>query len=97
MMHDMLAEKPAKERSQIFEFLIVFNLPKWVDKYIVHLKDDFAQIFGSFPSRQSTPHITVAKFSYQVQNQDAILLMLQDSLYVTRFLIQSFACSNRIK
>lgn len=73
--------KPTKEKNQIYEFLIVFNLPKWVEKYVVQLKDEFADTFGPFPSRHSVPHITLSKFPYLIQNQDTILLMLQDTLY----------------
>lgn len=75
-----------KEKCQNYQFLIVFNLPIWVDKYIVHLKEEFADTFGSFPSRHSTPHITLSKFPYQIQNQDTILLMLQDSLYRAQYI-----------
>lgn len=68
-------------KSQIYQFLIVFNLPQWVDKYVVQLKDEFAEEFGSFPSRTSKPHITISKFPYWIQNQDTILLLLQNELY----------------
>ncbi|WP_234567287.1 2'-5' RNA ligase family protein [Rhodohalobacter sp. 614A] len=69
------------EKKQIYQFLVVFDLPKWVDKYVIQQKEDFAERFGSFPSRTSIPHMTIAQFPYWVQDQDTILALLQDALY----------------
>ncbi|MTI86541.1 MAG: 2'-5' RNA ligase family protein [Balneolaceae bacterium] len=81
MVREALMEKPINEKALVYQFLIVFNLPKWVDKYIVQLKEEFADEFGSFPSRESKPHITIAQFTYWIQDQDTILLLLQNDLY----------------
>lgn len=67
--------------TKIFEFLIVLNLPKWIDKYAKQLKSDFHDRFGSYYSRHSKPHITISKFPYLEKNQERFLRLLQGYLF----------------
>lgn len=69
------------QEDRVYEFLIVINLPKWVEKYALQLKSEFFDQFGLYYSRHSKPHITISKFPFLEKNQETILLLLQDYLF----------------
>ena len=71
-------------RPKIYEFLIVLNLPKWVDKYVVQLKDEFHNQFGFYYSRHSKPHVTISKFPFLEKDRESLLLFIQDQIFSTK-------------
>jgi 2'-5' RNA ligase len=68
-----------KVQKQIYEFLIVINLPDGINEYVEGLKDEFNEKFGFFPSRGSQPHITISKFPLLDKQPDAIISFLKRS------------------
>lgn len=48
------------DKSKKIQFLIVINPSKRISEDTRAFKEEFYQYFGSFPSRKSEPHITIA-------------------------------------
>lgn len=69
-------EGKEKVERQVYEFLIVINLPDDINDYVKHLKDEFYEEFGYFPSRGSKSHITISKFPFVEKQPDAIFSFL---------------------
>lgn len=68
-----------KVQRRIYEFLFVINLPEAINEYVKHLKDEFYEEFGYFPSRGSKPHITISKFPLLEKQPVAIISFLKRS------------------
>lgn len=65
--------------SKMIDFLFVINLSDTAREEVKNFKTEFHQLYGSFPSRNSEPHITIADIICRPQNQEKIISELKNN------------------
>lgn len=71
---------PPSNNTKLFGFLIVITPPPEIGTYVHTLKSEFYQMYGSYESRHSNPHITICNFPMFEDRQDKIFSSLQKNL-----------------
>lgn len=78
-MNHQLSFFPSDDGDVLSDFLIVINPSDDIGKDVELFKTEFYEIFGSYPSRHSEPHITVADIHCLPKNEDKVISSIRNN------------------